>query len=73
MSYRYWHPSHASGNTSGTSVILGIIGFAINPLLGVVGALIGDGIHNCFNKQPPHEIPFWAKPDSGVNSFRKKI
>lgn len=63
-----WHPSHASGNISGTSVIFGIIGMAINPLLGIVGLLFGEGLHNCCNKQPPHKIPFWAYP---IEEIRK--
>lgn len=76
-----WHPSHASGNVSGTSVVLGIIGLAINPLLGIAGMLLGDKLHNCSNKVDRYrkymhdeygmeDTPFWAKPDNGVNSFR---
>lgn len=66
------HAYNSSGNISGTSVVLGIVGLAINPLLGIAGMVMGEGIHNCITKEPPREIPFWAKPDSGINSFRSK-
>ncbi len=36
MPHSAWHPSRASGNMSGISVFVGIIGLAINPLLGII-------------------------------------
>ena len=66
------HAYNSSGNISGTGVTLGIIGFAINPLLGIIGALLGDGLHNCITKESPRELPFWAHSKKEIrktNSF----
>lgn len=70
MRKSHLHAYNSSGNISGTGITLGIIGLAINPLFGIIGALLRESIHNCITKEPPHEIPFWAKPDNGVNEFR---